>query len=325
VRCGAGLHALRAGLLSCLVPADTTGELWDGWRDIQSEFGYEAPTMFKRNGVYYAMFGYQCCFCEQGSGIRVYTATAPLGPYVYQGGNDLACHVAPEPTPKPAGGSTQKAASVSDLSWLDKTFVKAAVREPEPEPEPSPGQGCQHMDADAVSSTRSQQNFVFEVRGAIRGPGGRARPGLTGVAGGGRWSKGTARPGISGRVTAGASRRMASRATSPSSGPLCSSNPMGRCASSSGLIRLSWTLWPLKRPMLEGSQRIRLECARRNRSHTRNRLMKWSDQPLKRVVCGLCLRLCTLCTSTRRLSRRAATLELCTHLACACSSAAACA
>ena len=31
----------------------------------------EAPAFFKRNGVYYALFGNCCCFCGHGSGIGV--------------------------------------------------------------------------------------------------------------------------------------------------------------------------------------------------------------------------------------------------------------
>ena len=41
----------------------------------------EAPAMFKRNGIYYALFGQCCCYCAEGSGVTVYTATSPLGPY----------------------------------------------------------------------------------------------------------------------------------------------------------------------------------------------------------------------------------------------------
>ena len=43
----------------------------------------EAPAMFKRNGVYFALFGNCCCFCGQGSGIGVYSASTPLGPWRY--------------------------------------------------------------------------------------------------------------------------------------------------------------------------------------------------------------------------------------------------
>ena len=43
----------------------------------------EAPAMFKRNNIYYALFGNCCCFCGHGSGIQVYTADQPLGPWTY--------------------------------------------------------------------------------------------------------------------------------------------------------------------------------------------------------------------------------------------------
>jgi beta-xylosidase len=39
----------------------------------------EAPAMFKRNGIYYAVFGQCCCFCAEGSGVTVYTSSSPLG------------------------------------------------------------------------------------------------------------------------------------------------------------------------------------------------------------------------------------------------------
>jgi len=55
-----------------------------------TEFFVEAPTFFVRNGSYYILFGWCCCFCQQGSGILVHTATAPLGYYNPQPG-DLAC------------------------------------------------------------------------------------------------------------------------------------------------------------------------------------------------------------------------------------------
>lgn len=77
-----------------------------------SEYFIEAPAMFKRDGLYYVLFGYSllfssfftsflflillyrhcCCFCEQGSGIMVHTASSPLGPYSYLAG-DQACIV----------------------------------------------------------------------------------------------------------------------------------------------------------------------------------------------------------------------------------------
>ncbi len=47
--------------------------------------GCEAPALFRRGGLYYALFDNACCFCAKGSGARVFTATSPLGPYIYRG------------------------------------------------------------------------------------------------------------------------------------------------------------------------------------------------------------------------------------------------
>ncbi len=47
--------------------------------------GCEACAMFQRDGKYYAMFDDCCCFCPQGSGARVYSASSPLGPYTLCG------------------------------------------------------------------------------------------------------------------------------------------------------------------------------------------------------------------------------------------------
>jgi hypothetical protein len=49
----------------------------------------EAPAMFKRGEVYYAVFGQCCCYCEWGSPVYVYTAAAPLGPYTMQEGGPI--------------------------------------------------------------------------------------------------------------------------------------------------------------------------------------------------------------------------------------------
>lgn len=60
----------------------------------------EAPSIFRRGGVYYALFGRCCCFCGEGSDVEVYTATAsPLGPWSFQG----------EVGRLPSGASTTKA------------------------------------------------------------------------------------------------------------------------------------------------------------------------------------------------------------------------
>eukprot|EP00051_Salpingoeca_urceolata_P027193 m.480382 g.480382 ORF g.480382 m.480382 type:complete len:366 (+) comp21810_c0_seq1:160-1257(+) len=49
----------------------------------------ESPALFKRKGIYYALFGHCCCFCQAGSGIGVYTSSSPLGPY--SAGYNIGC------------------------------------------------------------------------------------------------------------------------------------------------------------------------------------------------------------------------------------------
>ncbi len=41
----------------------------------------EAGTMFKRKGLYYLLTDYTCCFCNYGSGARVYVSDKPLSGY----------------------------------------------------------------------------------------------------------------------------------------------------------------------------------------------------------------------------------------------------
>jgi len=45
----------------------------------------EAPDLFRQGDLYYALFDNTCCFCPAGSGVRVYTASSPLGPFTYRG------------------------------------------------------------------------------------------------------------------------------------------------------------------------------------------------------------------------------------------------
>ena len=47
--------------------------------------GIEAPALFKRDGVYYALVGLDCCFCKSGSGVIFFTASSPLGPWTEHG------------------------------------------------------------------------------------------------------------------------------------------------------------------------------------------------------------------------------------------------
>ncbi len=41
----------------------------------------ESPVLFRRDNLYYAVFGKCCCFCGAGTGARVFTADSPLGPF----------------------------------------------------------------------------------------------------------------------------------------------------------------------------------------------------------------------------------------------------
>lgn len=45
----------------------------------------EAGSMFKRGRLYYLLTDYTCCFCNQGSGARVYVSKSPLTGYAYTG------------------------------------------------------------------------------------------------------------------------------------------------------------------------------------------------------------------------------------------------
>ena len=115
-----------------------------------SEYFVEAPAYFKRNSTYYILFGHCCCFCYQGSGIIVHTASHPLGPWTAQPGGDIACN-------------SQSTASLSSpqsqqAHQLPNEKVSSSLRAL-----PTPGQGCLYENTTFVSSTRSQQNFVITV------------------------------------------------------------------------------------------------------------------------------------------------------------------
>ena len=45
----------------------------------------DSPSMFKRGGVYYVLFGARCCYCSGGTETHAFAALAPLGPYEYVG------------------------------------------------------------------------------------------------------------------------------------------------------------------------------------------------------------------------------------------------
>lgn len=128
----------------------------------------EAPSIFVRNGIWYALFGHcsytpaletillrvnlmprplpshslthphtpthshssGCCFCYQGSGLFVHTAPNPMGPWTLQSTptNDISC---------------QAPSLVEQLGGI-----------------PTPGQGCLYGGSTDVAVTRSQQDFL---------------------------------------------------------------------------------------------------------------------------------------------------------------------
>ena len=54
----------------------TTGEMSD-----PLVIGAEAPVLFRRNNLYYALCGQRCAFCPEGSGVMVFFSNSPLGPF----------------------------------------------------------------------------------------------------------------------------------------------------------------------------------------------------------------------------------------------------
>eukprot|EP00656_Telonema_subtile_P013966 TRINITY_DN17101_c0_g1_i1.p1 TRINITY_DN17101_c0_g1~~TRINITY_DN17101_c0_g1_i1.p1 ORF type:complete len:376 (-),score=56.02 TRINITY_DN17101_c0_g1_i1:286-1413(-) len=59
--------------------------------------GSEAPVMFKRKGVYYVLTATGCGFCPEGSDVRPWTSSSPLGPYTNSNININPCRNASSP------------------------------------------------------------------------------------------------------------------------------------------------------------------------------------------------------------------------------------
>ena len=97
------------------------------------DYFIEAPVFFERNGLYYLLYGHCCCFCYQGSGILVYIAEHPLGPWKAQPGGNLACVPPPQDN-------------------FEREVLGGT---------PTPGQGCLYGGSSDVSTTHAQQNFVI--------------------------------------------------------------------------------------------------------------------------------------------------------------------
>eukprot|EP00039_Didymoeca_costata_P030244 m.28605 g.28605 ORF g.28605 m.28605 type:complete len:471 (-) comp8015_c0_seq2:119-1531(-) len=119
------------------------------------EYFTEAPVLFERQGTYYALFGHCCCFCYQGSGVMVYTASSPAGPWKPQ-----CSDVQPQ-------NMTNCLAPNGNLACVpDESDAISLLRGA-----PTPGQGCSFGPNNKVgppykkehSVTRSQQNFVITV------------------------------------------------------------------------------------------------------------------------------------------------------------------
>lgn len=47
--------------------------------------GNEAPALFKRGPVYWALVSESCCYCREGAKVHAFSAAAPLGPWSYVG------------------------------------------------------------------------------------------------------------------------------------------------------------------------------------------------------------------------------------------------
>ena len=73
---GMSIERLAPDYLSSLGatdPAQSSGIFGDS--------NVEAPAVFKRGDIYYAVFGQCCCYCGSGSVVSVYTSSSALGPY----------------------------------------------------------------------------------------------------------------------------------------------------------------------------------------------------------------------------------------------------
>ena len=77
---GIAVEQLAPDFLSSLGPVDPVRYSVGPFGGAQTE----APVLFTRNGVYYALFDHTCCVCAQGSGVQVWTASSPLGTFTYQ-------------------------------------------------------------------------------------------------------------------------------------------------------------------------------------------------------------------------------------------------
>ena len=103
----------------------------------------EAPAVFRRGGVYYAVFGSCCCYCGSGSVVSVYTAASPLGPYTKR--NALAA-------PPPAGAAAADAASAAAADAASAAAADAAA---------VPAFGSQQTDIFAYMDSAGAAQYMY--------------------------------------------------------------------------------------------------------------------------------------------------------------------
>ena len=104
--------------------------------------GNEAPAMFKRNGLYYALISDSCCYCGGGGTVRAFMASSPLGPYRYTG----SITDGPNPfnrEPRPRGAPPRQTRTLTARPLLPALALPRAA--------------ASHV------STSSQQTFAFAL------------------------------------------------------------------------------------------------------------------------------------------------------------------
>lgn len=120
------------------------------------EYFTEAPAFFRRDGHFYLLFGHCCCFCYQGSGVMVYTAPSPGGPWTAQ------CSDA-------QNTSDSCLSSLGDLACVPNGAEDDTTLGVDARAEPTPGHGCNYQGRSLTSSLHAQQNFVIDVPSKSRG------------------------------------------------------------------------------------------------------------------------------------------------------------
>ncbi len=67
--------------------------------------GGEAPVLFRRNNLYYALFGALCAFCPEGSEVQVFVSSSPLGPFTTKPEANINRRSETNSTPKSSTGT----------------------------------------------------------------------------------------------------------------------------------------------------------------------------------------------------------------------------